>query len=58
MIWGNLCLSPVNCLALTCELLSTLRGYGRNQHTAGGSLKPQGKVREIAGWTSGDTFMG
>lgn len=36
VIWGNLCLSPVNCLALTCELLSTLRGYGPNQHTAGG----------------------
>lgn len=28
-------------------LLSTLRGYGRNQHTAGGVLKPQVKVGEL-----------
>ena len=33
--WGSLRLSPVNCLAQTWGLLSALRGYGRNQHTAG-----------------------
>lgn len=36
VVWGNSCLSSVNRLALTCELLSTLKGYGRNQHTVDG----------------------
>ena len=30
-------------------LLSTLRGYGRNQHTAGDALKLPVKVRELWG---------
>lgn len=42
---------------LTCELLSTLRGCGRNQDTAGGWAQATGEGWRIAGRTSRDTSI-
>jgi len=38
-------------------LLSTLRGYGRNQHTVGRQAQATGEGWRIAGRTSGDTSI-
>ena len=37
--------------------LSTLRGYGRNQHTAGGYSQATGEGWGIVGRTSGDVSI-